>query len=455
MTSDNEDVQNVPSEDSFIDVEVAASQSQRSTRKRRLSLPQPSSKSQKHIDWEAHFDKHADLLNQLFARMDSLDSKIEGVNNSVLEVKNELLLRDVPVNIEHKLDKMLCELEEIKKQKGPSPPTSDILSTQRALEATTSDDMEVVPPADGVDLPEKVAIADVIVEFKEFFQKRKFGYNKYICNKGRYELLNGWKSQDIPFIPAEYLPKEMRYGESEREYEVRRKQKLQDLDAQMELHMIRRDEGLAQYSSVDTHIEQSINDLIIDDIVRGTLKEEYSALIKADEEACQSKWEKVKTNLLEKPQREKEKKIIITNDRVYAKGRATKKAEKKAKENVVPKPTETGSSNKENNPPVGQQKRSKKKNNRNSVPKNTSPTYAYSQQPVLGYQPPSIVVNQQVPFAYHDVNKPPPKLPGVNGAQVLNVGQSPTVQQEAHQHSFPFRWSHPTSRWKYLPQVEI
>ena len=114
----------------------------------------------------------------------------------------------------------------------------------------------------------------------------------------------------------------MRYGESEREYEVRRKQKLQDLDAQMELHMIRRDEGLAQYSSVDTHIEQSINDLIIDDIVRGTLKEEYSALIKADEEACQSKWEKVKTNLLEKPQREKEKKIIITNDRVYAKGRA-------------------------------------------------------------------------------------------------------------------------------------
>ena len=350
---------------------------------------------------------------------------------------------------------MLCELEEIKKQKQPSPSTSDVMSTQRALEATTSDDMEVGPPAVGVDLPEKVTIADVIADFKEFFQKRKFGYNKYICNKGRFELLNGWKSQDTPFIPAEYLPKEMRYGESEREYEVRRKQKLQDFDAQIELHMIRRDEGLAQYSSVDTHIEQSINDLIADDLVRGSLKEEYGALIRADEEACQNKWEKVKANLLEKPQREKDKKIVITNDRVYAKGRATKKAEKKANENVVPKPTDTGSSNKDNNPTVWQQKKSKKKNNHKVVPKRNSPTYAYSQQPVIGYQPPSIVVNQQVPFAYHDVNKPPPELPGVKRSQLLNVGQSPPVQPEAQQHSYPFHWSHPTSRWKYLPQVEI
>ena len=115
----------------------------------------------------------------------------------------------------------------------------------------------------------------------------------------------------------------------------------------------------------------------------------------------------------------------------------------------------TESQKKEKNAAAEQRKTSKKKNNGHKpLSKPSSPTFAYTQQPVIEYQLPSVVVNQQVPFTFHDVNKPPPKLPGIKGSHSLQVAQSPTVQQSNAQ-NYPFHWSHPTSRWKYLPQVEL
>ena len=292
-------------------------------------------------------------------------------------------------------------------------------------------------------LQSSVCPENVIADWKDCVLKRKYAYNKYVSNDGRFELENSWKSQTPPFIPAEFLPKEMRYGESEREYEVRRKQKLTDFDAHLELLMVRRDEAFGEFSSIDTHIEESINELTIDDSVKNSLREEYTNLIKADEQGCREKWEKVKTKLLEKPQRETEKKIVIANDRMYAKGRAAKKSKKhKEKENVSPIPAPKEPEKKENSPQ--KQKKRKKNHHWQASPPFPHSTYAYPHHYTNRYQQPAIVADQQVPFGNHDVNKPPPKLP---------IAQLPTVQ-EANPHSYPFPWGQPATRWKYLVPVE-
>ena len=155
----------------------------------------------------------------------------------------------------------------------------EVVSTQDALELTSAemDTAPVIP--ENHQQPVAVNLEDVIADLTDFLKKRKFGYNKHITNKGRHELHLDWKNQNPPFVPAEYLPKEMRFGEFERVYEARRKQKLQELESHMELLVIQKEEGLAEFTSVDTHIEELIDEMDVADNVKNSLKEEYGKLI--------------------------------------------------------------------------------------------------------------------------------------------------------------------------------
>ena len=92
------------------------------------------------------------------------------------------------------------------------------------------------------------------------------------------------------------------------------------------------DEGLAEFTIIDSHIEETIDDLIVDSRVKDALKVEYQKRIKADEEGYLKKWDITKKGLIERPERETgSSKIVIENDRVYAKCRYDR--------NKVPKTT--------------------------------------------------------------------------------------------------------------------
>ena len=401
-----------------------------------FSFSQPLPKSHKSVDWDYWMNNQKKLFSEVMEKIAGIESKVDTVCTSVDELKNEILLRDVPVNVEEKLEKVILELEVIKSS-VEKPGIGTSLSTQAALESTsdTMDTTENVQPSQTAakPLPE-----NVIPDWQNYLKKRKFGYNKYINNKGRYDLEMEWKMQDTPFIPAEYLPKEMRFGESEREYEVRRKQKLQDFDAHLELLMVRRDDGLAEYLSVDSHVEKSIEEVSGELHVQEHLKAEYTKLISADELECNDKWEKLKTKLLEKPKRETENKIVIKDDRVYAKGRKAKKVLEKPKEQkqteTVKEPEKKPEAKDSNVPKANKPKK-----------KYTAPhwrqhqSYNHHQQMCnihhVGFG------GHQIPCGFPNVTKPPPPLPNA---------------QEPQSHSCPFHWGQPTTRWKHLsPDQQI
>ena len=73
----------------------------------------------------------------------------------------------------------------------------------------------------------------------------------------------GWKSSAPPFTPPQYLPKELGVdrSESEREYEVRKKQRFNEWEGYMELLGVRRDDAQAEYQSIDSHIAGFIDSI--------------------------------------------------------------------------------------------------------------------------------------------------------------------------------------------------
>ena len=162
--------------------------------------------------------------------------------------------------------------------------------------------------------------------------------------------------------------------------------------------------------------------------VKENLKAEFVKLVKADEQSSKDKWEKTKKGLMEKPEREKVSKIVIENDRVYAKGRAEKKGSRKPK---AKKPFI------ETNTNIVENQWHKSVKHRQQAP------LVYYQQPQQFYQPQMFTHQQQqqvpvtntVPFINFDQRRPPPPLPHV-----------PVSQPE----SGPFHWGRPTNRWKHL-----
>lgn len=378
-----------------------------------MSASQPPSKSRRHTDLELSDGSHRVLL-QVLEKVLSLETEVKDMKTSVNELKDEYLNKDVSINQEIRLEKMSKDIEAIK-EKLEGVPQTDVVQASGSVD-TESTSVEEVPAPD---IPASVPVkpSEVIPDWEKYLKKRKFGYNKYINNNGRYEIQMKWKNLDTPFIPAEYLPKEMVFGESEREYEVRKKRKRQDHDAYIELLAIRRDEGLAEAQSVDTLVEDLINELDAEASVKDSFKAVYHRSIKDEEQASIKRWEKTEKGILETPERETGKKIVVSNDRVYSK--AIKKGLKKAKVNQPRGVTTTTK--------IQEPWKVVNRRQHYSVPQpEPQPHYYNYQQPIL----------------FPDLRQPPPSL-------------YPTyVRQPGNASSF--HWGTPTSRWKLIsPDVRI
>lgn len=443
-------------------------ESTKSSRKKRKiparSSSQPATKARKKV---VEVDESRDLLLKVLEKLTSLDSDVKEVNKKMTEFKEEFLLNALSINSEQKIEKMACDLESIKEKLGHTLQPSE-LSTQEALvsmDTATEPTVNQTKPDQPTVLP-----SEVIPDWVKYLNKRKYAFIKHLNNGGKHDIQLGWKNMDPPFIPAEYLPKELRYGESEREYEVRRKQKINDRDANIELLAIRRDEGLAEYGSVDTFITDAINELEATTEVKESLQKEYDDKVKADEDASNKYWATTKTGLLEKPERENGTKIVVTEERVYS------KALKKGLEN--PKDTH----HEEDKP--GNKWTGAKKNKRRSNQK----TGNLLKQPQRGYQKPHFGNPQPHfhPTPYYPPQQPnyyqqpmaPPLLDYQQPVAPLQPRQHyPGDPQQLHQQPrwdctrpppvwnqlqvkqperVPFHWETPTNRWKVLdPNARI
>ena len=148
--------------------------------------------------------------------------------------------------------------------------------------------------------------------------------------------------------------------------------------------------------------------------------------------------------MLEKPKRETEKKIVISDDRVYAKGKAAKKGldkskvketkdKPKAKENTKPEAKEpTKDVTTKSNNVQKTKKPWKAHHNRTPLPYQQQfyqqplglyqqPQYNYQyQQPVFTYEQPVMKPNPGA-LVYQDLNKPPPQLQTSSVSQPLQM----------------------------------
>ena len=182
------------------------------------SSSQPPSKSRRNVDFEEGNENPNNLLHQLLEKFKGLELKVNNINTIVSELKHEVLMREVPVNTELKLDQLITDVKEIKSHLDQAPNNIE-MSTQAVLEAITTD-MEGAPNTS--EEPQqlvKIRPEDVIADWQDYLKKRKLGYNKHISNKGRYEIQMGWKNMNPPFVPAEYLPKEINEAKNRRRRE--------------------------------------------------------------------------------------------------------------------------------------------------------------------------------------------------------------------------------------------
>lgn len=388
------------------------------------------------------------VLNQILGKMLSLETKLNNIETVVTNLKDEILIREVPIDTEKKLDTLLSDMDTIKNKCLVATSEPEVMSTQAALEATAFAMDTDNNDAEGTQPVLNISPVEVIGDWEEYLTKRKFGFNKHLTNEGKHKFHVGWKTQEPPFIPAEYLPKEMRFSESEREYELRRKQKYQSFEAYIELLGIRRDEGLVDFTSVDTHIEETINESIVDVKVKDTLKAEYQKRIKADEKGYLKKWEQVEKGLKERPERETVSKIVIVNDRVYAKGRSNKKDKKPDEANKSLEKPKVSKVSREKQPVKNTATNSKEKQWTKTDKKRparrqwSQPNYSY-QQPHFSYQQPIQVYQQPMSYQYpvplmsSNMERPPPSVPALSARQPENP-------------SVPFQWSNQDHRWTHL-----
>ena len=159
--------------------------------------------------------------------------------------------------------------------------------------------------------------ADIIPGWEEKISTRKFGYYKYIRNGDKYKIHQEWLNKEVPFIPPKYLPKKVKSGESDARYNVRKQEKLNKLNSDIDIYQVDRDEGKAICESIDAEISRLVNETEITGDQKQSLLKEYKRRIDNEELVSKKKWEKSLRGLTECPERAITR-IEATEHRTYA-----------------------------------------------------------------------------------------------------------------------------------------
>lgn len=262
--------------------------------------------------------QHAPILKQILEMLKLIDTRVTAIETATSTIKDEILIRQAPINMENKLDKLVEDLDLVKKELLNQPKGEKECSTQDAL-LSIETEMEVDRKSQEINAQEYIA------DWETCLKRRKVAFNKHLTNHGRREIHIDWKNRDPPFIPAAYLPKQMKFGESQREYDLRKNQKESELEVYLDLLAIRAEQGYSEFEGLDNLIEERISNLDFEEDIKDRLREEYRKKVVADEETCQKSWDSTAKGLETKPKRESDNKIVMEKGRIYAKGKPSKK----------------------------------------------------------------------------------------------------------------------------------
>lgn len=223
-----------------------------------------------------------------------VNEKVEGLEKTVNEMKEQFIAKAPPVNAESMLELIQADINSVKESlKITTVPAADLNSTPEVMmsmgEPPAEPNPAIISP-----VVHQVAAKDVIPNLEEKIEARKHAYYKYLHNRDRFDIHRGWRDKETPFIPPRFVPKKLTHGESAAEYTVRKNNKLKDMDAYMELLQIRRDTGKASFESIDSEVDNIISDAEITEDERKAVLEQYTSRVAAEESASHKLWKKGK-----------------------------------------------------------------------------------------------------------------------------------------------------------------
>ena len=264
----------------------------------------------------------------LVQRIDEIDNKVNCINQVVSEMKESFITKAPPISSEIILESIQNDLRQVKENLKLVPATvTDLNVTEEALMEMGEPQAEQNPQPENPQ-PVNNRIADIIPDLDAKINGRKHAFYKFIHNRDRLSIHQGWMELETPFIPPRFVPKKLGHGETEAEYQVRKQQKLKDLEAYLELLRIRRDEGKASFENVDVQVQLLINEADITEEEKLSVIDVYATKVAAEEAKSIKRWEKGKQGV-EGVLNRSSHKILKEDERVYTAASKRKKGRKK------------------------------------------------------------------------------------------------------------------------------
>ena len=150
-----------------------------------------------------------------------------------------------------------------------------------------------------------------VTDLDDKIDKRKKAFYNQHQLRDRIQIHQDWLNQEPPIIPASFVPKYIP-KEPEREYEIRKRQKMNELHSKIEIWEVRAKEAEDTVKHYDDIITQAINSSEKNDEEKENEKKAWLDLMKFEEEKSQNIWKKKRVDILAQPTRQKENKKIQT-----------------------------------------------------------------------------------------------------------------------------------------------
>ena len=243
-------------------------------------------------------DRLLTMMSSFQTTVNQVSDRVKSVEETVNELKLQFITTAPPVNTEVLLEGLKTDIQSLKESLHVNVPviaevaesaTQEVMMTMGEPEAEIDPDIITPPVTDPV-----IRAKNVIPNYAKVISKRIHSYYKYLHNKDRLTIHQGWRDRETPFYPPRFVPKKLTHGESEAEYRVRKNQKLKDFESYLEILQIRRDIGKATYESVDTDVQHIVAELDISPRQRIQVIEQYTSKVAAEEVKSQKKWAKAK-----------------------------------------------------------------------------------------------------------------------------------------------------------------
>lgn len=226
----------------------------------------------------------------------SIKNDLKGVKDDVAEIRKEKELTPDVIMADISMVTLTNKVEGIEQK---------INKISSSLDEKTEID---------VNKPSQKRVKDKITAVKDLDDKidkrRKAFYDQHQLND-RIQIHQEWLSKDPPIIPAAFIPKYIQ-KEPEKEYQIRKKQKMNELQSKMEIWDVRAKEAEKKVKHYDELAVQEIENSAQDEEQKNLEKKAWNDLVQIEEEKSKNIWKKKRADILAQPDRQIERKKIQT-----------------------------------------------------------------------------------------------------------------------------------------------